>query len=229
MKRPLFNDKIEAMARYYKQRAGFTLIEMIVVLAIMVALTAIGIANFPAIRSQIEVSLALHELQLSLRQAQAYAISVREFNPTFIAPICQLGVPPPARFPPYGVSITTVDPADSRDQSTYVIFADIACAMKVPVPPYIAIYNPAYSPNEVISTHIMHGGVKITSIVGTNGAVSTALDIADITYQRPSPSIMLAGHAGASWNSYEYIDITVANSYFTKTIRVRTSGQVSVQ
>lgn len=219
------------MARYYKQKMGFTLVEMVVVLGITVIMTAITVANFPAIRKQIEVSLALHELQLSLRQAQAYAISVREFNPTFTAPICQLGVTN-ARFPPYGVSITTADhpDPDSRDPATYVIFADIACAMKIPAPPYRALYDPAYnSPNEAISTHIMQGGVKITSLVGTNGAVSTALDIADITYQRPSPSIMLAGHAGVGWNSYEYIDITVSNSYFTKTIRVRTSGQVSAQ
>ncbi|OGF61323.1 hypothetical protein A2662_00515 [Candidatus Giovannonibacteria bacterium RIFCSPHIGHO2_01_FULL_45_33] len=212
------------MCALNKQKKGFALVELIVVMGIMLMVSGLTIANFPAFRSQIAVSIALHELQLSLRQAQAYAIAVREFSPAFTAPICQPLVSPPARFPPYGVSIT-------KNTSTYVLFADIACAVKT-IPPYNKqIYNTgSVYGSEMVATKVMQGGAKVLSIDGCNGMSCIALDIVEVVYQRPSPSIIILGHSSV-WASYTWVDITISsqNGAFTKVMRVRTSGQVSIQ
>ncbi|MDO8523505.1 MAG: prepilin-type N-terminal cleavage/methylation domain-containing protein [bacterium] len=212
------------MKRRYKQKKGFSLVEMVVVLGIMVMMLSIMIANFPAFRSQISLSIALHEMQLSLRQAQSYAIAVREFNSSFVAPICQALVSPPARFPPYGVSIT-------KNTSNYVLFADIACSVKVSGPHKIYNSGSPYGFPEAIATTAMQGGVKVTRIDGFNGGSGVALNTAEIVYQRPSPSIIMFGEAGGTWNSYQVIDITLSSNggAITKVIRVRTSGQISIQ
>jgi hypothetical protein len=87
--------------------------------------------------------------------------------------------------------------------------------------------------SKVITTTAMQGGVKVSSITGYTGAVSEALDIVDIVYQRPSPSITFIGRrvSGGVWvKTYTRIDITLsANDGSTKTISVRLSGQVSLQ
>lgn len=207
---------------------GFTMVEMTVVISIAMLMLVLTIISFPKLKNQISMSLAARGMGLALRQAQSSAIAVREFDSSFSNLLCQTGVAPPVRFPPYGVSITSIDPADSRDSSTYILFGDIACASLAPTPP---IYNPSYGTSEIVSTTRMQNGVRITSITGY-GATTDALDIADIIYQRPSPNVILIGQKssdGAWVVNYNRIDITLTSpDGISKIITVRTSGQISL-
>ncbi len=215
------------MADYYKQRKGFSVTEIAVVLAIILMLVSIVMVNFSRLKNQIAMNLAVRGMGLSIRQAQAYAIAVREFNSSFAASICQAGVSPPARFPPYGVSITKINLADSRDSATYILFGDIACASRIPTPP---IYNPSYAPSEIVTSTTMQQGVTVTSIVG-HGGTDVALDTVDIVYQRPSPAVILVGYVGAANAMYPWVDVTLTtkDGKESKVISVRTSGQISIQ
>src|SRR3989338_4451712 len=88
------------MAVLQRQKQGFSLVEMVVVLGAMVMVMTLTLANFPKIKEQIALTLATRELALTIRKAQSYAIAVSKS-----------GLP------------------DSlgRDQWHYVIFGDITC------------------------------------------------------------------------------------------------------
>ncbi len=65
----LFSNLINA-----KNRRGFTLVEMLVVLAIFVIITGIILANLPDFKSQINLDLVAQEIALQMRSAQVFAV-----------------------------------------------------------------------------------------------------------------------------------------------------------
>ncbi len=63
--------------RSTNRQAGFTLIEMIVVIVIMTIMTAVILSNLPAFRSKTELDLIAQEVAITTRQAQVYSSSNR--------------------------------------------------------------------------------------------------------------------------------------------------------
>ena len=75
---------------------GFTLIEMMVVLAIFLLISGITLANYPAFNSRVSISTLANGIAVSIREAQVYGVSVK--NATTSA----LGL-----YPSYGVYFNT--------------------------------------------------------------------------------------------------------------------------
>src|SRR3989344_4725158 len=72
---------------------GFTLLEMIIVTAIVGVITALLLASYPTLGSRFSLGRLAREIALSIRQSQVYCLAVREF---------------PLReeiYPPYGIYI----------------------------------------------------------------------------------------------------------------------------
>ena len=204
-----------------KSKPGFSLVEMVVVLGVIVMILSLTLTSFPKLRNQIAVTLATRQMALAIRQAQSYAISVRDFNSTFAKTICNSPNPPnpPARYPPYGVHLMTAVP------DTFIVFGDITCSS----PP---AYNSGNVPSEIVSQTYMQNGTKISALTGYVGAVMTNLNRIDIVYQRPTPSVTIVGYPVAGGNfSYNKITITIssADNTINKIITVGASGQVSLQ
>jgi len=88
---------------------GFTLIEMLVVLAIMVIITGIVIFNVGTQRQNSALLRSAQKLSLDLRRAQSYALSSKIFR--------TMGVPCG-----WGVHFNGVS------STSYIIFADLASA-----------------------------------------------------------------------------------------------------
>jgi prepilin-type N-terminal cleavage/methylation domain-containing protein len=64
---------------------GFTLVELLVVLAIFGALLALGLLNFAALRGPRDLKIGANQLVTNLRKIQAYALSARNIPTTGIA------------------------------------------------------------------------------------------------------------------------------------------------
>lgn len=220
------------MAALRKQERGFSLVELVVALGVMVLVLAMTLANFPKLRDQIALTLATRELALTIRKTQSYAIAVREFDSNFPVNLCNSSYDPSqgnVRYPPYGVSLSKTIQADGRDPMNYIIFGDIQCAITRGL---LQIYAPAFSPSELVSTVRIQNGAQISAIEGYfGGPTPVVLDAADIVYQRPSPSVTLVGYDGASSAIYQRIEIslTSGNGSVTQKIIVRPTGQISIQ
>lgn len=88
-------------------KKGFTLFEMLVSLAIIVMIASIVIYNYSQFNNDIEITNLAYRMAISVRQAQVYSISVRQFP----------GAPDPFRVP-YGVHFSEKMP------DAFIIYAD---------------------------------------------------------------------------------------------------------
>lgn len=61
-------------------KKGFTLVEMMVVLAIFFIITGIVIVNVPSLRNRVSVDLVAQNIAVSVRQAQAFGTAIRQVN-----------------------------------------------------------------------------------------------------------------------------------------------------
>lgn len=88
---------------------GFTMVEIVVMLAIVVIISAIVLANFPSVSGSINVQKTAQRFALALREAQNRALSVRVVQGP-LGPV----VPPAV-----GVNVAIASP------TTYIVFADM--------------------------------------------------------------------------------------------------------
>ena len=220
------------MAVLQRQKQGFSLVEMVVVLGAMVMVMTLTLANFPKIKEQIALTLATRELALTIRKAQSYAIAVREFNSSFPVNLCNSGYDVSqgsVMYPPYGISVSKSGLPDSlgRDQWHYVIFGDITCRASRSQDP---VLNAATMIIDVIS---IQNGVQIATIKGfAGGPPPTVLDAVDIVYQRPNPSVTLIGYKNGTGSIYSgriEISLTSGDGSATQKLIARPSGQISIE
>jgi prepilin-type N-terminal cleavage/methylation domain-containing protein len=84
---------------------GFTLVELLAVISILVLITSITLSNYKAGDQSMSLERAAHKLSLDLRRAQGMAVSVNSFEGEY----------------PFGYGIyVNLNEADS-----YIIFADL--------------------------------------------------------------------------------------------------------
>ncbi len=188
-----------------KPYLGVSLMELIVVIAIITLIIIATLLNFPQVRGHILMEREAGMIALSLRQAQSYALSVKEFSsdPSFKNKPCEV----PARFPPYGIHLV-------KNGKQVTIFGDIDCDN---------IYNSGG--NEKFGDTVeLEGGIYIKSLKGYGGV---DLDSSDIVYKRPDPTTYITDQDA---NEYESLIITLSNNdgSILKSITVKTSGQVSI-
>ncbi len=165
-------------------RRGFTLIEMLVSLAIFVIVTAFVTANFRAGRQSDELRIASQLAASSLRRAQSFALAgqtttfcrggandLREClggtDVECVGGACVREVPHG-----YGVHFSTVDPARQR----IVFFADTNG-------------NHAYDDGEAIRSDAVSPG---TSVV-VNTVNPSATGVLDVVFDPPNPTVYFNG------------------------------------
>lgn len=64
-----------------RQKRGFTTIELIVTISILVIITTLVFINYPTFRQNISLKRTAQEIALTIRQAQVYGLSTKEFQP----------------------------------------------------------------------------------------------------------------------------------------------------
>jgi len=179
---------------------GFTLIELMVVSAIFVILSAVVLANHGRFGNLIVLQNLAHEIALSIRQAQVYGISVQRYG----ADEFDVG---------YGVYFTSAQP------NTYFLFADA-----------IGSNGTYDGGETVRSTQIAGGYVIDDLCVWPNGGASYTCGVTDlhILFVRPEPDALIRTVAGGPLYDRARIDVK-ANSGDEVSIVVERSGQISVQ
>lgn len=120
---------------------GFTLIEMLVVLAIIILLTGIVVFNVSTERQNSALLRSAQNLSLNLRRAQTYALTVKQFK-TYGVP-CGWGV----HF-------------NGADSTSYVIFADLALAADCSDRDFVRAVNGS----EDFETVNLETGVTVSSL-----------------------------------------------------------------
>ncbi len=191
---------------------GFTLIEMLVVIGIIVVVSGIVLANNTRFGGQVLLQNLAYDIALTVRQAQVYGISVQRFNDT-------------ATFAPaYGMYFVDTSP------STYIMFGDINNPL-----------NGRYDTGELVSSTNIQSGYTISALYATPaGQSEVSVNALNITFRRPDPDAYIVRNADAltfnvngdmtGGTLMESARIQVSSPRGdTKNIVVSANGQISVQ
>jgi len=215
---------------------GFTLIEMLVSLAIFAVITSVVVYNYGAFNSNILVTNLAYEMALAIRESQSYGLSVKKIT----ASSADYG---------YGIHFNS-----SNDHSFY-LFADLNRDSKFEAN---SIANCGQANQECREELVLRGDSSITKLC-VKGLVSGTLCYApentrwlDIMFVRPNPEAIIVRESffesqnqsdtdGSCTDACVYkkpytptlksaeIEITGARGQKKKKIVVERSGQISVQ
>jgi prepilin-type N-terminal cleavage/methylation domain-containing protein len=208
---------------------GFTLIELMVSIGIIGLITTIVVFNQSDLSDQISLTNTASEIELQLREVQAYGISVREFRP---------GSDEFSQA--YGIDINLNSASGSvGNDTTFYIFGDLdgngsmsgwGTCNPGPTAECISPLVIARG-NRISRLCVMRGGGA--SDVCTDGSSGSFRRVA-ITFLRPDPAPQLRFMNGwGSWVPYAghrgvKIEITSPKGE-VRTVVVYTTGQISVE
>ncbi|OGG55362.1 hypothetical protein A3D62_02330 [Candidatus Kaiserbacteria bacterium RIFCSPHIGHO2_02_FULL_49_11] len=184
---------------------GFSLIELVVTVGILTVITGALLANHASFGGSILVENLAYDVALSLRQAQVFGLSVREFNTG--SGQFDIG---------YGIHF------DRDDLSTYRLFADIDKGKTFNAgdgTEEIFTIGRGYSIRDICATSL--GGVEVCSSTG-------ALQNLDVVFIRPDPDAIMRVN-GDTASVYQRARIVVQSPQEkTREVSVEATGQISV-
>lgn len=215
---------------------GFTIAEMLVVLAIFIVISGIVLFNFSDFKSNVGIENLAQDIALSVRKTQSYALSTKGNL---------LSGSPSTIFPGYGIHFSTESSVTAQkfqgSNKSFIIFADIPPGV-VPL-----FYEYKYdsgvrfcdasnlaSGNECLEEIKISSTDYISEICDdTNSTPNCITGSLDITFKRPNPDATFCfiptgapGCSGTSTSAY----ITISSlSGKTQKIKVWNTGQISIE
>jgi prepilin-type N-terminal cleavage/methylation domain-containing protein len=207
---------------------GFTLIEMLVVMGIMMMITTVLLVNQSRFNSSTILRSLAYSVALSVRQAQVYGTSVA--GTTTASGSCNTSA---GGFYTGGNCYASAFGLhfDISANTTYTLFADLNSDGMYTTSPPEFIKSFAFSPGYVISD------ICAVGVAGTRCSPGT-INTLDIIFKRPNPdanftalfngSPILVGGVPDTYSS-AYIQIqSTADPANTKRITILNTGEVSV-
>lgn len=214
-----------------KPLRGFTLVEMIVVLAIVIIITTIALLGQSSFNRSMVLTDTAYTIAFSIREAQALGISSRTFGGTQDAG--------------YGLRFTDGSP------TSYKLFADTypqapgdtQFTALCPGHPNVASTNPEAKPgdciqtleSEVVRTYSLNNGFYISRFCGrrSNGSQrcnGPAMDSLNIVYLRPNTESVITAVNGNVRTALvdATIRISSPDGQIERCIYISKVGQVSV-
>ncbi len=191
-----------------KKNRGFTLVELMVVIAVMLIITSVQLFNYSQFNSVTITNNLAYDIALALRQAQSYGMAVRGVD-THLSNL-DFDVP-------YGIHF------DRSSLGQFVLFADVNESNS---------YDSDSSTENLQTYTIRAGGVVAGVTVYTNDMSvpddDCAIEDIDILFKRPDPEPYV--YCGGSSKSGVTVAITVQNSTqdFSRIIRLYPTGQISI-
>lgn len=188
----------------HKKNKGFSLIELVVSVAIFTIITSVILVRHSNFSSKLLLENLAYDIALSIRKAQVFALSVREF--TGGSGEFDIG---------YGVHF------ESSDNTSYIFFAD-------------RDKDKAYGGStEIVEMFTLMRGNTILEFCGTlsNGneeCSGSGITHLDIIFERPNPEAIIKSNI--SGNTYDSARITVSSpSGTTWSVNTVITGQISIQ
>lgn len=180
-------------------RAGMSVMEGLIVIAIVVSMSAQVLVSFTGLNDNAALQQAARDLALNLRTAQNMSVAVS-------VPFGFNQVPPIT-----GIHIT-------NGSGSYALFADKSA------PPDF-IYNP---PTETIQTFTFERNIIIDRVIIDDTIILSPAQQANITFVAPEATLYIVKGDGSFLGDKMVIEL-LARSGQRKSLIIRTSGQISIR
>ncbi len=199
---------------------GFSLLEMLISIAIISLILAVVVLNQGDFTDQFSLSTNASDLELQIRQAQVYGVSVKEFAPSSNDFTSH-----------YGVSTSAMQ----GSASYFIFFGDRGAQNGIYDGDASCVVGGA---SECIAKFSFTRGVKVNQVCALklNSQAECAPEVgrADITFNRPEPAanFSLFNSQGNQNNIGQVIGVRIELISLkgrTKSVYVYSTGQISVQ
>jgi len=207
---------------------GFTLVEMVVCIAIFAMMTALLVAKYGTFNQSVLLTDLAYDTAITVRTAQTFGLSVQSsaigagssFNYAYGVEFCAIAA---------GVGCGTVNSVNLYN-NLLVLFADANSNGSI-------IGDGIYNAGDIQeSLYTITRGAVISGFCFTDGCSASDIDPnntrLDITFKRPNPDAVInVLNKNSSWssnNSYAAIFIKGTDGS-TRQVIVRNTGQVSVK
>ena len=194
-------------------KKGFTLVELLIVFAVIAILSSILVANFSEIRQQLALKRAAHKLAQDIRWAQEMAMAVEKeercFNPD--------GTPKSSDYKyGFGVVFSTQDCEGNKPcKDEYILYADNNGNR---------MYQPSDPDYDILLSNPDFGATEVQSYSGS----ATRLNI---VFEPPNPTVFFRATSDEELPVQEvFITLQIKNNPAkTKTIIVNKAGLIYVE
>ncbi|MEK9184002.1 MAG: prepilin-type N-terminal cleavage/methylation domain-containing protein [Patescibacteria group bacterium] len=180
-------------------RMGFTLIELMVTIGIMVIINGVIFFNYPKVIANLALRRTADEIALTARQAQAYAMAAKS---VVVGSVTEL--------PSYGVHFDT----SVLNNTKIILFADNDGGDDYDTSPV----------DEKIQTFEIQTKDKVSALLLCSGSCSSS-NIVDVVYSRQSPTATITG----SSDSVEITITAHRDSTMKKCVTINKNGYISVK
>lgn len=181
---------------------GFTLIELIVSVAIITLITSIALVQNNQFNSTLALTNLAYEVGLSIRQAQVFGISVRKFNNS-----TQI---------PYGVYFSSGTPTQ------YTLFADLNGNKRFDTSPNETVETAQLTQGNKIQ--------QFCAIKNNVTDCTGALTGLSVLFERPNPDAKVFGLKGGAAVPYTSARIYLTSTNGAqRCVFVQPTGQISVE
>jgi prepilin-type N-terminal cleavage/methylation domain-containing protein len=187
---------------------GFTLVELLVVLAIITTLSGIVLSSQSTFNKTLVLSNTAYDIALTLRSAETYGLSSRASGSTANAG--------------YGAHFQIATPG------SFVFFADTSPAVSCETPdckPGDHFYSGA---DTLVQTYVLGNNIKISDFCAQNVSWSCAstgaLSSLDIVFARPNPEAYIT--SGGSSYTKACLVIWSPQGDTEKYVSINSSGQI---
>ena len=193
------------MKRHVTIWRGFSLVEMLVAVAIFAVISSILLANYPEFRSRAALDNTAHEVALVFREAQVYGISVRGAGNSF---------------PVYGVHFNPDTP------TKIIIFTDTKSdKMYTPLDDQL-LDTFTLTGGESITQACENG----TFTGGVLTGCPTTAKLYNVIFERPNPDALFYDQTGTIITE-PYLSFEVSNRSrsYRRAVQITSTGQIVVK
>jgi prepilin-type N-terminal cleavage/methylation domain-containing protein len=198
---------------------GFTVVELIIVIGIIVMVSTLSLASLPQLSSQVRINEAVEDILRAIREARHNSIAIREFSPGSDI------------FPSYGLYF------DIDSPQKFIMYAD--CKINDNGDQILDDRdNFTFNPDSIncdggngwVKDITLDPKVSITAIRSITTGDPVEETKAYVEYIRPEPSIWISDSDGnvLPLGKIE-IELTSITNAFTKTVLIWTTGNVEVK
>lgn len=198
-------------------QSGLTLVELVVILAIVAVVSGVLIFNYSNFRDNTTIRGLSQEVALAVRKAQTYATSVRSITSGSTT-----------NFPAYGISFSANTGASNSATPNYkkfILFANIG------TPPNSSYDNGGTctvptAGNECLENFTINSVDTIMEACADVTNCVSGTTTLDIIFERPSPDAKICINGSCSFSS---ASIRVGTALKSRVITIWNTGQISVQ
>lgn len=179
-----------------KNSSGFTLVELLVTISILVVITSISLAGYSSFGSSTELKNAAHELSISILNARIYGIGSVSQKDSYDKS--------------YGIHF------DKNSSNSYLIFIDLD---------EDSLYSGTSENVKVVSINKKFEIGKICGILpGGSTNCSPGINYLDILFKRPLPEVIINSDTQSNYKEAE-IYLSAGGSE-TSVIKINLTGRI---